>query len=555
MWAHRASRWTVLFASLWLVWGCRGPDEQFAGENPSGSDDDQMDDDDDADDDSADDDTGDDDDTDDPYVQPDVYVTPTQLKPGDPAIVHYRGVLADADNLYLNYGYDGWTSTMPDIEMTANLGGFKCAVYLPDDMTAMHFTFYSEEDGDWTWDDNNDLEYHWSVDFPYIGPYLTWDDTTDPAAGVVVNFETSLPCKGRVEYGTTADMGSRRTGTEFGRLHHIALTGLEPDTDYYYRVLDSEDRRSKALTFHTAEADAEAFTFGALSDIQDSGYYRWDDVADELAFNHTDVDFFVVVGDMPSGASVGRWWTFFHRGRELFSSTPIMPAVGNNDGWGWSDFFSSYFALPNASGVEDYYRFDYGPAAFMAFNTEENAQVADGGVQDDWLELQLEELQTTFTGDWAFAYWHVPVYNAGSRHDGEQFDVRALVEHVDGVLDWVISGHEHLGHRMKPLQYEGVLAASGQYGNGPGDGVGYLTLPPAGTNPSTSLVGWDSEEAYYRDWVAWPELDPIGDTVDNEVGFAKFYIDGQTLTLEIWGLGTTAAPVDAHIRDSITYTK
>lgn len=561
----------VLFLALLCLAGsgCLGQLEPYEGDDDTTAADD--------------DDIGDDDDSaanPDPYIQPDVYVTPLDLDPGDTATVHYHGEFSDEPSLWIRYGFNGYNRVEEleeylelyhygnwdyffEEEMTAVAGGFEFDLVVPEDARALQFTFFVDDGGDVTYDDNGGWGYHQGLVFPYIGPLLTWNEATAPEDGVVITYETSVPCKGTLEYGTTAALGTTRVGDEVGRLHHVVLTGLEPDTDYYYRVRDSLDHVSETHVFRTAPSSAGSFSFAALADAQDNGdgERRWADVADEVFLQHGDVRFVLFIGDLPTDQVPGDWWTFFDKGRELFASTVVVPAVGNHDTpTDQHDpdaaVFLSYFQLPTSSGGPGVFRVDHGSAALLTLNAEFVGELAVGGDQYQWVQDQITALQGEGHIDWVFAQLHTPPYNAGDRFDiNEQATVREVTQLMDGAVDWVLAGHEHLYQRMHPLRYEAEIAASGQYGVDADDGIGYLVLPPAGIDPRNGVRETTSPAAWLRDLVAFPVLDPETAEADSEMGFVIVSIDAQTLTLETYGMGSPEQPVAAYVRDTVTYTK
>ncbi len=147
----------------------------------------------------------------DPFVQPEVWVEPFPLEPGGEATVYYYGELSKAHSLVLHHGFNGWNAVeglddmevikggdpgwFRETEMTRDgHGGLEATVTLPTDGRAMHMVFY-DPTGD-VWDSNEGLDWGWAFELPFIGPYITWDDTAQPHNGAVINFETSLPCLG-----------------------------------------------------------------------------------------------------------------------------------------------------------------------------------------------------------------------------------------------------------------------------------------------------------------------------------------------------------------------
>ncbi len=559
--------------------GCPLDDDDF-----SEMDDDITDDDDTADDDSTgDDDTQDDDDSagdddttdEDPYIQPPIYVTPLTLVPGGTATVHYFGSMAQEEELSIHYGFNGWNEVEGigelltdgdtgdfylEASMTPVIDGFEVTVDLPTDGRALHFVFFIEDDeGLKTWDNNEGADYHQSIEFPYIGPFLTHDDETPATSGVVVTFETSVPCRGTVEYGTDASLGLSALGDEVVNLHHIALTGLPADTEIHYRVKDSADHQSAIHTFRTAAEGATTLTFAALADMQDTGgLQRWDDVAQHVLTGHPDLELLVIAGDLTSADAPGQWWTFFDRGRELLAGVPLVAVPGNHDtpGMGHNPDTSSiedYFAFPAGSGSESYYRVDRGPAAFLGLNSEAQPELAPGEPQYTWVDDELAAIDGAGAPDWVFAFVHVPPYNAGVRHAEAQNAVRAVTALFDTAVDWVFAGHEHLYQRTLPLRFEASVAPSGEYGRGLQDGVGYIVLPPAGQHQGDTVIPPEAPEAPRRDRLAFPVLAPDQVEVDSELGYVIVQIDGDAISLDTWWIGTMEVPAAPHVIDSVSY--
>ena len=578
--------WIAMTLAL-LVHGCPCDPEEITDDDSANGDDDIADDDtadddsangdDDTADDDADDDTADDDTADDPYIQPAVYVTPLDLEPGGTATVHYYGTLAQEDDLTIHYGFNGWnevegvsdmvvvedhgnTTAYRQVEMTPVLDGFETTVDLPTDGRAMHFTFFTDDDGTEVWDNNDDLDYNQSIVFPYIGPILTWNDSVTPSSGVVIGYETSVPCLGTLEYGNTAALGTTVVGDDLSPMHHFTVTGLPADSDIYYRVHDSAGHTSDVYSFRTAPANPQDITFAALGDMQDTGEHSaWAGTVAELQARPA-VDFLVSPGDLTSGDGPGSWWTFFDRARDLFPSVVLMPSPGNHDTPGSAhnddtSSFERYFDLPLASGNGPVYRFDYGAAAFLSLNSEAMVEFAIGETQWVWAESQAAAIAAAGDRDWVFAYCHVPPYNAGVRHAEAQGNARVLTQLFDGLVDWVFSGHEHLYQRTHPLRFNAQIMAPGAYGNAPSEGVGYIVVPPAGQSPAHEIFHVDSPDADRRDRLAFPQL--VGDEfmMDSENGFVLVYIDGTSIDIETWWIGTADAPLAAHLVDVVTYSK
>ena len=514
----------------------------------------------------------------DPYVTPVIEVSPVPLVAGDKATVTYRGDLAGESSLTLHYGFNGWNEVSGISGLVANYdtgdedwyidapmaeakdGSWQVTVPLPTDGEAMHMVVHAPEADTW---DNNDMEdYAESLQFPYIGPYLSWNGETEPTTGIVVSFVTAVPCLGTVEYGTTEEFGSVAVGEDFGSNHHIALTDLSPDTRYTYRVYDSRGRVSDTAAFTTVADETERLTMLVMGDMQDGGGdQRWSDVAAEAYASHSDSDLVFLVGDMAYNDKPGHWWTFFHKGRDLFRHVPLMPVPGNHDTPGVESssnlgHFVGFFDLPWADGAgtdsDSRWQAEVGPATLLGFNSEDpEGFIPDTGDQFTWVAEVLEDVEST----WTFAAWHNPPYNVGTRHYLEQHQFREVTRHFDGLVDWVFGGHEHLAQRIVPMQYNATAASSESYGRGADQGVGYLVAPPAGNAPATRIVAHDSEDARYRDRLAFPSFGSEESEVESELGFVRVEVDGEKITLSIYGMGDLSDHVAAHVREEVSYTR
>ena len=66
------------------------------------------------------------------------------------------------------------------------------------------------------------------------GPTVSSNKITDTTA--TVEWETDEPAKGDVVYGTTNALGTTISESKFTKLHSMQLTGLKPNTTYYFKV-------------------------------------------------------------------------------------------------------------------------------------------------------------------------------------------------------------------------------------------------------------------------------------------------------------------------------
>lgn len=392
---------------------------------------------------------------------------------------------------------------------------------------------------------------------PSLGPWLTISD--DPRSSMVINFTTDAALRTTVVYGAEGSEQVELTEELPINYHHVLLTGLTPDTLYTYFIRFDSTHRSPDYRFRTGPEPGTPFSFAVMSDMQDNGAdQRWRDIALEVAQNHHEVRFVLAPGDLGSESLSNYWHTFFTYGAELLARVPFMPVPGNHDTPGngssteWS-LFASYFDFETTNLV---YEFCYASACFVALNSEASWEFyADQGAQYIYTAGVLDSWFVSVHPAFSFAYWHKPPYNVGVRHYAEQGEFRDITGLFEDRLDWVFAGHEHLYQRFKPMKFNGLIAPSGIYGQGPDDGVGYMVLPPAGNYPESEVLSVTHEKGYYRDRVAYPDLSGDATIVPSELGFVIVTIDGRTITLTTYGMGTLTEPLPAHIIDTVTYQK
>jgi hypothetical protein len=134
-------------------------------------------------------------------------------------------------------------------------------------------------------------------------------------------------------------------------------------------------------------------------------------------------------------------------------------------------------------------------------------------------------------------------------------------------MDVVITGHEHMYQRFQPLQYDGVIAPSGEYGLGADDGVLYMVTPSAGFGMlDGGIVDPDDPGGEQRALLAYPDLsesrddddDDDDDGDDDEVEAERLhgYLVGEAtpteLTFTFMAMGDSNHPASGTVADTVT---
>lgn len=310
-----------------------------------------------------------------------------------------------------------------------------------------------------------------------VKPYLQFG-TQD---GMTVMWQTSRPGSSVVNYGPTSTCENELAASGEGPIHEVRIEGLEPETQYFYRTVTTDDAgrsiESRVSTFSTAVRKETPFAFAIISDTQTNA-----DIAHRVATHAwaQRPSFLLHPGDLVETGTNDSHWTqhFFPSLHPLISRVPFYSVLGNHE-QNASNYYE-YVSLPNP---EYYYEFRYGNAHFFMVDTNRN--VDPESEQYQWLDKALAESDAT----WKFVCHHHPPYSSDENDYGdlwqtnqsERGDLRArqLSKLYDqhGV-DIVWNGHIHSYERTWPVRDSKAVAAE----DGPiymivGGGGGSLETP------------------------------------------------------------------------------
>ncbi|MBN2151730.1 MAG: metallophosphoesterase family protein, partial [Candidatus Lokiarchaeota archaeon] len=120
------------------------------------------------------------------------------------------------------------------------------------------------------------MGYYASPNIPFwyydAGPYLTWSNGQDPTTSITVSWHSAMSTDSSVQYGTSPEnlnmAASRPDVTQF---HHVPITGLQPNTTYYYQVGSSPFAMKQ---FTTAPSGNASFSFLVWADPRENNGYE-----------------------------------------------------------------------------------------------------------------------------------------------------------------------------------------------------------------------------------------------------------------------------------------
>jgi len=356
-----------------------------------------------------------------------------------------------------------------------------------------------------------DLELQGSAAVTLIrGPYLQLGTPTS----VVVRWRTSASVIGRVQYGPSPGVVSGSEQETSARTEHeIALTGLIPDTIYYYSIGTPTTMMAGDATFHFrtspvvgTERPVRVWVIG------DSG--TGDANAQAVRDAYTaftgarDADLWLMLGDNAYNDGLDQEYqtAVFNIYPEMLRKTVLWPAYGNHDGYGSDSAtntgpYYDIFTLPKqgeaggvASGTEAYYSFNYANIHFVELESFETDRSPTGPMLT-WLQRDL----AANTQPWVIAYWHHPPYSKGSHDSDTEIELMEMRQNALPILenfgvDLVLCGHSHAyersflidGHYGDSTTFVAAMKKDG--GSGRSDAAGAYRKPMYSMSPHAGAV-------------------------------------------------------------------
>ena len=381
------------------------------------------------------------------------------------------------------------------------------------------------------------------------GPYLQ----SPTSASIKIMWRTATNTDSEVMYGTSAsNLVFEATDTNQVANHTVAITGLQPNTKYYYSVGTTTQTLSGPDSLHHFKTSPVIGTiqpinfwamgdfgrgsnnqrlvrnsFEAVHDTFNTDFWLW--LGDNVYNDGTDLEYSTKVFDSIYG---------YHR---LMKYLPFMPSPGNHDYNVISTPQASvhpdnqvgpYFDLVDVftngecggvpSGTEKYYSFNYGNVHFISLNSElysianpshdwigaSPINTFNGSPFIDWLAADL----AANTQTWIVAYWHQSPHTDGSHHSAYPWEIsmKAMRERICPMLesygvDLILTGHSHVYERsylihnyfgvpndFDPAQHI-VDSNTGDYTTG-NSYVKYKEGPNAGVGTIYAVVGAGGSE-------------------------------------------------------------
>jgi acid phosphatase type 7 len=294
---------------------------------------------------------------------------------------------------------------------------------------------------------------------------------------VVMRWRTDVANNSRVRAGASpATLTQTFDNPAVTTEHEVLLTGLTPDTLYYYSLGSTATNLAGGNTNYYFITSPPA---GAPAPIRvwvlgDPGTRTASQRAVRDAFYQANqgryTDLWLMLGDnaYQSGTDAEYQGAVFDMYPQTLRTSVLWPTLGNHDTGGSTSFVDTYpyfqmFTLPRnaeagglASGTEHYYSFDFGNVHFICLDSQ-TANRSKNGPMADWTTADI----AATTAEWIIAFWHHPPYSKGSHNsdtDPQLVEMRRNFLPIleAGGVDLVLSGHSH--------SYERSFLIDGHYG-------------------------------------------------------------------------------------------
>ncbi len=217
----------------------------------------------------------------------------------------------------------------------------------------------------------------------------------------------------------------------------VKLTGLTPNTTYYFQVGDG-NTWSEVDTFTTASAAPDQTRFYVMADIQeDEALAGFSNIANHIAASGKDYSFAIQTGDAVDNV---RYYGQWAAALELFTldtlgDTDWIHVLGNHE---VDDDGANGYAGKATFGLNsDWYSVEYGDVyVAVLHHTLDEASLNQFGA---WLVADAAKTDCT----WKIFATHVPVYYTNPVGGGEVYN-RVLKTYIESAgIDFCFAGNDH----------------------------------------------------------------------------------------------------------------
>ena len=306
--------------------------------------------------------------------------------------------------------------------------------------------------------------------------FAWYSKDADGAATPVVHFGTDRSNLAVFE-GTSAAVDSSLTDGEAYSYNHVTVTGLQPNTTYYYTV-EKSGTETEVQTYTTGDFESAQILYvgdpqigaskgqpqngaelvadsGAANTAARNDGFAWDRTLDIATAQNPGLDFVISAGDQVNKTGQAKEEEYAgYLAPDALASLPVATTIGNHDSL--NPDYMYHFNNPNQTGYGeteaggDYY-YSYGSGLFIVLNTN-NYNVAEH--EQAIQEAVASDPDATFR----IVTIHQDIYGSGLDHsDTDGMILRTQLTPIfdEYDIDVVLQGHDHTYSRTKLLYGDG----------------------------------------------------------------------------------------------------
>ena len=277
--------------------------------------------------------------------------------------------------------------------------------------------------------------------------------------------------------GTAGDVDTSLTDGVAYHYNHVTVTGLEPNTTYYYTV-EKNGVQTEVETYETQSFDTVKMLYvgdpqigaskgqpqggetlaaesGAANTAARNDAFGWNRTLEAALAQDPDVSFIISAGDQVNKTGQAKEEEYAgYLSPDVLAGLPVATTIGNHDSLN-ADYMY-HFNNPNATEYGatqaggDYY-YSYGNGLFIVLNTN-NYNVAE----------HEQAIQEAIASDpdaaWRIVTIHQDIYGSGLDHsDTDGMILRTQLTPIfdEYDIDVVLQGHDHTYSRSKLLYGDG----------------------------------------------------------------------------------------------------
>jgi hypothetical protein len=237
--------------------------------------------------------------------------------------------------------------------------------------------------------------------------------------------------------------------------HTVEFTGLQPETQYLYRVGDGANW-SEWIELTTGSEDPEPFSFIYFGDAQNDVHQHWSRVIRRAYSDRPEAELIVHAGDLVNTSTSDKeWGEWFWAAGWVDGMVPAIATPGNHEYAGavLTPYWRAQLPFPD-NGPQgtgplydamrgSVYYVDYQGIRFVSLNSN---STASAGQTQQWWDVQAQWLDQVLTDNpnkWTVLTFHHPVFSTAEGRDNPALRAawRPIIEKHN--VDLVLQGHDH----------------------------------------------------------------------------------------------------------------